>query len=86
MTGPRWTIPVEAVRAMAMPSEVGIMVTLALRQAQFRPHAEMLLVEDRFVAEVTYDDPKYPGLVQQVHVGLSVVVQENTVGDPGGAR
>lgn len=81
MIGPRWTIPVEAVRAMAIPSEVGIMVRLALRQAQFRPHAELLLVDHRFVAEVTYDDPKYPGRPQQVHVGLSAVVQENMVGE-----
>ena len=73
-----WLIPTEAARAMALTSGFQVILDLELkRRAVFKPHAELMLGDNGFIADLQYDDPKYPGQVQHVSVMLSAVPKEN---------
>ena len=73
-----WMIPTEAARAMAMTPGIEAIVHLELRrQAQFKPHAELMLTENGFAADLQYEDPAYPGRVQHLAIQLSAVPKEN---------
>ena len=73
-----WLIPTEAARAMALTSGFQMLLDLELnRRALFKPHAELILGDNGFVADLQYDDPKYPGRIQHVAVMLSAVPKEN---------
>lgn len=75
--GPEWIIPMEAVRALATGQGSADIVRLSLAHALFRPHATCRLVDDRFIAICAFEEPKYPGRVQQLPVSLTAVPQEN---------
>lgn len=75
----RWLIPMEAVRAMATGDSIGILTTLALRQAQFRAHATLVLGVNGFFADVRFETPAYPGREQSLAVTLAAVPQENAL-------
>lgn len=74
----KWVIPTEAVRAMATPEAAGLIVSLVLRrQARFLPHAELILNENGFSADLQYEDPALPGQTQHIAVQMAAVPQEN---------
>lgn len=73
-----WMVPTEAARALAMTPGIEAIVHLELRrQAVFKPHAEMILTDNGFAADLQYDDPAYPGQVQHIAIQLRAVPKEN---------
>jgi hypothetical protein len=76
----KWAVPMECVRALASPTGSAAILRLELRSAAFRPHQNMILTENGFAAELTYEDPAYPGRDQFMAVALSAVPKENAVG------
>lgn len=75
--GPFWTVPMEAVRAMATGAGTAALTRLALRHVSFRPHALIALTDLGFVADVAFEEPALPGREQRVAVQLIAVPQEN---------
>jgi hypothetical protein len=73
----QWDIPFEAVRALANAEGSAILVNHALRHATFGAQAKITLINDRFVGEFTFEDPKYPGRQQCGAVQLVAVPAEN---------
>jgi len=73
-----WDIPFEVVRALAPADGTAILLRLTLRQALFGAQARLLLVENRFVGEFTFEEPSYPGQIQTGAIQLFAVAQENS--------
>ena len=81
MVSPRWTVPVELVRALALPMGVANMTSIVLECGLFQPHADVVVSGNGFVAEAYYEGPRYPGRVMALPVMLCGVVKENRVGE-----
>lgn len=73
-----WTVPMEAVRAMATGDSIELLVELEMRrQARFYPLAALVLGDDNFFAEVRFEEPKYPGREQSTSIQVLVSPKEN---------
>jgi len=80
--GPTWIIPIEAVRAMATGSGTDLLARLAAKHARFEPHAALILLEERFYAEIRYELQGYPGREQLAGISLIAAPQENALLSP----
>lgn len=73
-----WTIPAEAVRAMASGEGLEQLIRLESRPGlRLRPQANLVLGDETFFAEVAYEEVGYPGLEQHAAISLVIAVREN---------
>jgi hypothetical protein len=77
--GPSWFIPIEAVRAMADGNGTELLARLSCKHALFAAHAELILTERRFHADIRYELPAFPGREQTAAVSLITAPQENAL-------
>lgn len=77
--GPSWRVPVELLRGLVGPHDTKRLVEMSLRQARIQPHATVALVEDRFIATISFEEPKYPGRAQIAVFRLCALPQENSL-------
>ena len=78
--GPRWTVPIELVRALALPVGIAEMTRIMLDGGWFQPHADVTATPEGFVASVYYASPRYPGRVMDQPIKLIGALHENRVG------
>lgn len=72
-----WPIPIEVVRACAVPAGTAELTRLALNHATIEPLASLERRRDWFVALVGYEDAAFPGERQETVVKLAAFPQEN---------
>lgn len=78
MKGPTWCVPVEVVRALTNATGTALMLRHTLQHASFRPHADVVLTPNGFIADLTYETAK--GAVGVLSVAVAAVPQENAFG------
>ena len=80
MIGPRWKVPVEMIRASAMPAGLVELTRAEAQFAKFEPHAEVEVCPAGFMATVSFEVPKYSGRTQQISFLVWGVPNENRSG------